>query len=161
MIAAKQSDRLIGFFRNMLSFYRDFLAFEQEKHGVILAGNFAKLDAALKREQAFTLKARGLESEREKLLQETGASGGTFRELIPQLDPSRQDEMRGLYEELSKTVGDIRQINERSDRMIRVNLARVSKTVSQLEGNPELKQIYKEKDFKGEPGRESTFSRKI
>lgn len=160
MIDAERSDRLLRFFEDMLSFYQEFLAFEQEKHGVILSGDFAKLDAALGREQAFTLKARGMESDREKLLRETGAPGGTFRELIPQLEPSRQDELRRLYEGISSAVGDIRRINERSDRMIRVNLGRVSKALSALEGNPELKRIYRN-DLKSEPGAESTFSRKI
>jgi hypothetical protein len=160
MIDAEQSDRLLRFFENMLSFYRDFLAFEREKHGVILAGDFAKLDAALKKEQAFTLKARGMENDRTKLLREIGAEGGTFRELIPQIEPARQDEMRRLYEGISAAVGDIRRINERSERVIRVNLGRISKTLSALEGNPELKQIYRN-DLKSEPGAENTFSKKI
>ncbi len=160
MIDAEQSERLLRFFENMLSFYRDFLTFEREKHGIILSGDFAKLDAALRREQAFTLKARGMESDRQKLLAETGAGGGTFRELIPQVEPSRQEAMQKLYKDLSAVIGDIRRTNERSSRTIRMKMGRVSKALSNLEGHPELKQVYG-----GKPGQkagpESTFSKKV
>lgn len=160
MIDAQQSDRLLRFFETMLSFYRDFLAFEREKYDLILSDDFAKLDEALRREQAFTLKARGMENDRKKLLQETGVTQGTFRELIPQTEPSRQEKMRKLYEDISAAVEDIRQVNDRSGRMIRLKTARVSKVLSNLEGHPELKQIYSH-NFKQEPGSESTLSRKV
>lgn len=160
MIDKKQSDQLLNFFENMFSFYQDFLAFEQKKYDIILSGDYAKLDEALKREQAFTLKARGMESERTKLLEEAGASGSTFRELIPQIEPSRQEKMQVLYEDISSVVGRIRQTNENSARMLRVKMGHVSKVLSNLENHPELKQIYNEK-FKGKLNSGSTFSRKI
>lgn len=160
MIDAKQSDRLLHFFEEMFSFYQDFLAFEQEKYGIIVSGDFAKLDEALKREQAFTLKARGMESERAELLEEIGAEGSTFRELIPQIEPSRQKKMQALYEDISSAVGRIRQTNERSSRMIQVKMGHVSKVLANLENHPELKQIYNDK-FNRQLNAENTFSRKI
>ena len=160
MINAEQSDRLLLFFENMLSFYRDFLAFEREKHGIIVSGDFAKLDKALKREQAFTLKARGMENDRKELLENAGVEGGTFRELIPQVEPSRQEKMQKLYEDFSSTVEDIRWVNERSGRMIHLKMGRVSKVLSNLQDHPELKRIYGN-NFNKKAGSASTFSRKV
>ena len=161
MIDAKQSDRLLRFFEDMLLFYKDFLTFEQKKYDIILSGDYAKLDEALKQEQAFTLKARGMESERTKLLQETGASGSTFRELIPQIEPSRQEKMQKLYEDISAVIESIRQTNGRSSQMIRIKMNHVSKVLSNLENHPELKQIYNDKLKKKQVNPKGTFSRKI
>ncbi len=115
---------------------------------------------ALRQEQAFTLKARGLEHDRVKLLENVGIAGGTFRELIPQMEVSRQEKMRELYKDISAAVADIRQVNERSDHLIRINTGRVSKILSHLEKHPELKQVYDSR-LREKAGHESTFSRKI
>lgn len=160
MINAEQSDKLLCFFENMLSFYREFLSFERGKHDILLSGDFPKLDESLRQEQAFTLKARGLEHDRVKLLEESGTTGSTFRELIPQIEVSRQEKMRGLYKDISAAVEDIRQVNERSNHLIRINMGHVSKILSHLENHPELKQVYNDR-LKNEAGHESSFSRKV
>lgn len=160
MIGTEQTDRLLHFFEEMLAFYRDFLEFERRKYDIIVSGDFAKLDESLRQEQAFTLKARGLESDRVKLLGETGCSGVQFRNLPAEVDPSRREAMQKLYEGISSAVMGVQQVNERCAGMTKVKMARASKTLSEMENHPELKKIYGEK-FKGNTGEGSTFSRKI
>ena len=160
MIGTEQTDRLLRFFEEMLAFYRDFLEFERRKYGIIVSGDLAKLDESLRQEQAFTLKARGLESDRVKLLEKTGCSGFPFRDLPAEVDPSRREAMQKLYENISVTVRGVQQVNKRCAGMTKVKMARASKTLSEMENHPELKKIYGEK-FKGNTGTGSTFSRKI
>jgi hypothetical protein len=160
MIAAEQADELIRFFEQMLAFYREFLAFEREKYEIIVSGNFQKLDASLKREQAFTMKARGFEKDRVKLLEKLGCSQATFRELIEDVDPSRKETMQKLYEDLSSIVGDVKAVNGRASGMLRAKMNRVSKILSKMENHPELKKIYGSHPGEG-LGRETTFSKKV
>lgn len=160
MIDAERSDKLLRFFGNMLAFYQDFLTFERDKYNIIASGELEKLDEALKQEQAFTLKARGLEIERKKLLEEAGAAQYTFRELIPQVELSRQEPMKKLYSDISATVADVRQVNERCSRMTHLKMGRVSQILSKIEDHPELKQIYKS-NLQNPAGGEGSFSRKV
>ena len=159
MVDAAWSDRLLRFFRDMLAFYEEFLSFEKEKYAVLVSGKLKELDTCLKREQAFTLKARGFEHNRVRLLKEAGVSDGTFRELISKLEPSRQEPMKKLYGEISGTVGRLQNTNSRCSQMTRVKLGRVSHILSNAENHPELKRIYGKKLPDAEPG--STFSEKI
>jgi hypothetical protein len=160
MIGAQQADELIRFFEQMLAFYREFLAFEREKYEIIVSGNFQKLDASLKREQAFTLKARGFEKNRVKILQELGCTQSTFRQLIEEVDPSRREAMQKLYEDLSSTVSDVKAVNERASGMLKAKMNRVSKILSKMENQPELKKIYGSHQEEG-LGHETTFSKKV
>lgn len=160
MIEAEQADRLLRFFDEMLAFYRSFLAFEREKYEIIVSGDFAKLDESLRQEQAFTLKARGLEGDRVKLLEETGCTQYRFGDLAGEMDPSRSGTMQKLCEEISATLENVRLVNERAAGMTRMKMARVSKTLSEMENHPELKKIYGNK-LSESAGPESTFSRKI
>ena len=160
MIDAERSDKLLRFFESMLAFYQDFLTFEREKYNIIVSGELGKLDEALNRAQAVTLKARGLEIDRKKVLEEAGAAQYTFRELIPQVEPSRRGAMEKLYGGISATVADVRQVNERCSRMTRLKMGRVSQILSKIEDHPELKQIYKS-NLQNPAGAESSFSRKV
>lgn len=160
MIGAEQTDELLRFFGQMLAFYREFLAFERGKYEIIVSGNFEKLDASLKREQAFTMKARGLEKDRIKILEKSGCAQATFRELIDEVDPPRREAMQKLYEDLSAAVADVKTVNERAAGMTRAKVNRVTKILSNMENQPELKRIYGNHLEEG-TGPETTFSKKV
>lgn len=160
MIDTNWSDRLLEFFKAMLGFYGDFLTFEREKYSVIVSGELVKLDGSLKREQAFVLKARGLDSDRQKLLEQAGAADCTFRELIPLVEPSRQAELQRVYGEICSTISDIQNVNRRCSQMTKLKMNRISRVLSEMENHPELRQIYGSK-LQGHMETDSTFSRKI
>lgn len=160
MVNAEWSDKLIQFFESLLAFYKNLLSFEQEKYDVLVSGKVNELDSYLKKEQAYVLKARGLDQTREKMLEEAGATGGTFRELIPELEVSKQEPMNQLYQEISDTVNQIQNINKRFSKMTHLKLNLVSKILSNVENHPELKKIYVNK-LQNTERTESSFSRKI
>jgi hypothetical protein len=160
MIAAEQTDELLRFFEQMLVFYREFFAFEREKYEIIVSDDFEKLDAFLKKEQAFTMKARGFEKDRIKILEKLGCEQATFRQLIEEVDPARKEAMQKLYEDLSSAVADVKEMNERAAGMVRAKMNRVTKILSKMENQPELKKIYGNHLEEG-LGRETTFSKKV
>ena len=160
MIDEEKSERLVRFFEDLLAFYQKFLALEREKYSVVLSEKLESLDECMNREQAFSLKARGLESSRQELLKEIGVQQSTFRELIPQVDLSRQEQMRNLYQELSNTVSSIQSVNSKCTKMIRVKSGRVSHLLAQAQNHPELKQIYGSK-LQSAAEHPVSFSKKI
>ncbi len=160
MINAEKSERLVRFFEDLLVFYQKFLDLEREKYSIVLSEKLESLDECMNREQAFSLKARGLESSRQELLKEMGIQQSTFRELIPQVDLSKQEQMQSLYQELSSTVSSIQSVNSKCTNMIRFKRERVSHILAQAENHPELKQIYGSK-LRSTAEHPVSFSKKI
>lgn len=160
MMNAAMSDKLYAFFGGVLEFYRNFLSLETEKYGDIAAGRLRAVNARMAKEQAFVMRAKGLELERRKLLAEAGAEQATMRELIPMLPLEKQPDLRMLYTELSRTVNSLKRTNDRCQELTKVKLKQVSNKLSSLENHPELKQIYGSTP-KQEPGTDGFFSIKI
>lgn len=154
------SEKLVHFFEEMLAFYKEFLVLEQKKYTVLLSGELGELDNCIKREQAFTLKARGMECDRKELLQKAGASESSFRELIPETDLSWREDMGRLYRRISDTVEEIRATNEKCAKITKIKLGAAARVVSGTEKDPELKKIYGEKTQSGNEER-TFFSEKI
>lgn len=154
------SDRLISFLEGMLPFYRKFLEVETNKYQDLAAGKLDSLNAHVRREEAFVLKARGMEQERQRLLEEAGLGGKTFRESIPSFPAEEKDRLEKLYRDLSGTVGQIRAVNSKNSSLTRLKLGQISQILSRLENNPELKRIYGEKLNAAAPA-DSFYSKKV
>ncbi len=160
MLSADLADRLNALLEKALGFYREFLKLEQEKYGVVAAGRLEKLDACMKREQAFVLKARGLDRERQKLMDETPAPRATLREVLPAFPPEKRERAHSLYGSLSAAVGELQKANGRCQKLTRVRLNQISRIRSKIENNPELRRTYGE-SAKAAPPPEGFFSEKV
>ncbi len=159
MLSADLADRLNALLEQALGFYREFLKLEREKYDVVAAGRLEKLDACMKREQAFVLKARGLDRERQKLMDETPTPHAALRELLPACPPEKRERARSLYGSLSAAVGELRKANDRCQKLTRVRLNQISRIRSKIENNPELRRTYGE-SAKAAPPPEGFFSEK-
>lgn len=160
MLTAEWSDQLLRFFRRLLDFYQKFLALEQKKYSILLSGKLEQLDGCMKTEQAFVLKARGLERKRQSLLTAAGADQHSFRELIGQTVPPRQAEMQEVYQKLAAVFAAVRRENKKCNTMAQIKLGYVSRVLSQVSHQSKMKQIYgKDLQPTGKP--EGPFSRKV
>ena len=148
MIDAALCDKLYSLIGETLEFYRKFLALETEKYGDVAAGRLKAIDAHMAKEQAFILKAKGLEQERRRLMEQTGQEKATLRELI------------ALLPELSRTVNSLKRTNDRCQQLTTIKLRQISKILGGLEGHPELKRIYGSSPEQT-PGADGVFSVKI
>ena len=160
MIDTALSDKLYALFSDTLEFYKDFLALETEKYGGVAAGRLDAINAGMVKEQAFIMKAKGLEAERRKLLEEAGEEKTTLRELIDMLPAEKQPAMRRLHMELSGTVNSLKRTNDRCQQLTKIKLHQISKTLSNLEDHPELKRIYGS-ESEHPSGSDGVFSIKI
>ena len=160
MLDKTASDRLIDFFERMLEFYKKFLALESEKCKDVQAGSLDRLDGRIREEQAFLLKARGFEHERLALEEQAGCPGVSFRDIVPLFEPERRESVQKLYTDLSSTVRELKQTNEKCNRLTGIKLHRATNILEKLQNNPELKAVY---DSKIETKKQAAglFSKKV
>lgn len=149
MINKKLSDELVLFLEHFLDFYKNFLQMEAEKYEDISHNNLAKLNQYVKDEQAYMLKSKGLELERDKLVAQTGVPKATFRELIPLCDKTVQAHLQEIYDELSNVLLDLKETNTRCNYIAELRLHRVEVNLKKLSNNPELQKIYTQKAHEG------------
>ncbi|MDF1494232.1 flagellar export chaperone FlgN [Caproiciproducens sp. CPB-2] len=149
MIEKELTEKLLKFLRDYLNFYKSFLEIESEKYNDLANNNVTTLDGHVRKEEAFMLKARGLELERDKLVAQTGSPKATFRQLIPMFEPSLQPQAKSIFDELSQVTLDLKEINLRCNQLTELKLHRIEKDVSKLKNNPELQRIYSSKAEEG------------
>lgn len=142
MINKTLSGELAAFFEQYLTFYREFLDLEMQKYDDMSRNNLKSLDGHVKSEQAYMLKSKGLEIERDRLIEKAGASKTTFRELIPMLDESVRDRVQELYKELSDVLQNLKEINIRNNYITELRLHKVEINLKKLENHPELQKVY-------------------
>ncbi|MCI1965306.1 MAG: flagellar protein FlgN [Oscillospiraceae bacterium] len=158
MLDEETSDRLISYFKRLLDFYREFLEFETKKHGYLEQDRLDQLDACMKREQAFVLKARGLEQERAAIMQNTPTPSARFREIIPLFPSGCRQQIETLYENLSSVLVKLKETNRKSNLLTEQKLRQTSVVLDRLKGHTELKKIYGRKPTDPPAG---LFSKKI
>jgi hypothetical protein len=152
--------KLTALFETMLEFYREFFALEEEKLDTLKSSRLELLDSLLRREQASVLRAKGLELDRQRLMEEVGNSGKTFRELLELFPPEDREKPKELYEELSSTIVRLQKVIADSAHLLRIKSMRAAAIVSRLDNDPQLRQVYGEKLNRAKPDR-SIFSKKI
>ncbi len=142
MISRSLSDEFLSFFQRYLAFYEDFLQLETQKFNEIIANRLDNLDQMVKNEEAFMLKSRGLELERDKLMAKTESPKATFKELIALLDESAQEEAQLLYNRLSQVLNNLKHINSRCNYLTKLKLHRIEVNLEKIKSQPELQKLY-------------------
>lgn len=145
MLDQKTEETLLSFLRELTEFYRNFLKLETDKQAELEEGLLDRLDARMKEEQAYVLRARGLEVRRRKLMELTPQPEATFRELIGLFSPERQGTAREIYDSLSSMLLELRETNQKNNRLAELKLRQVSAVLAKLENRPDLKEMYDEK----------------
>lgn len=149
MINKQLSEELLHFFQNYLLFYKDFLVLETEKFEDMSQNNLQTLDERVKKEQAYLLKLKGLEIEREKLIGQTGDPKTTFRGLIPLFEEPYRAKMKSIYDELSDVLLDLREMNHRCNYLTEIKLHNITVDLNKIKNNPELQNVYNAKAQEG------------
>lgn len=142
MINQTLSDELVLFFERYLSFYKEFLQLETEKYQDISNDRYQRMDRHVKSEEAFMLRSRGLELERDKLMSKVGVPDVTFRELIPLFDSPWQDKVKNIFNELSTVLLDLKDMNNRCNSSITIRLRQIQTAIDKLDKHPDHQKIY-------------------
>ena len=142
MINKTLSDELLSFFLRYLAFYSEFLQLETDKYDDMAHNIISSLDERVKVEEAYMLKSKGLEIERDKLIAQTELPKATFLQLIPLFDESVRDQIQEVYEELSRVLLDLKQTNLRCNQLTQLRLHRVEVDLQKIAKNPDLQKRY-------------------
>jgi len=145
MINKTLSDKLLLFLQEYLSFYKEFLQLETEKYNDMTQNNIGLLDERVKTEQAFMLKSKGLELERERLWAQAGSPNSTLQESIPLFDSSVQGQLKEIYKELLQVLFDLKETNLRCNYLTELKLHKVEVDLQKLKNHPELEERYDSK----------------
>ncbi len=154
----KQTKTLYDMLNNYLSFYKEFLEFENQKLKDVADNKIKSIDEHVKNEEVFLLKCRGFEVKREAFLKEIGMDGKTMQEVIDSATDDMKEKLSSSFQELSETILDLQEINKRCNTMIELRLHNIQKTLGQLEEN---RQNLKKKSNKGEKKFSDFISRKV
>jgi len=142
MINKGLSDELLSYFERCIKFYESFLQLETNKYNDVVHNILSALDQHVKDEQVYMLKAKGLEIERDKLVARTENSEATFRELIPLLDDSVREQAKEHYESLSMILLNIKEVNNRCNRLTELKLRQVQGYLRKLENQNDTQKTY-------------------
>ncbi|MBW7573343.1 flagellar protein FlgN [Caproiciproducens faecalis] len=145
MIDRKLAEKLLQFLSEYLDFYKNFLQIETEKYDDLSNSKVETIDAHVKTEEAFMLKSRGLEAEREKLVSQTGNPKATFRQLIDLFEPSLRPKAKEIFDELSQVMLNLKEINLRCNNLTELKLHRIQTDLNRLTNHPELQKVYASK----------------
>jgi len=121
--------------QDMLNLFDDVITFENNKLDAITANDIITLDNYLHDEQAYLMKMRGLESKREKLLNQLGVPGLTFKEIICEFDSPEKETLHSFYDELSLKTSELQESISTTKRYIDLNLHSVTTLLERIEGN--------------------------
>ncbi len=118
-------NRLTPFFtilEECVAFYREMLNFENVKHRAIVYKDTPQLEAIIKVEQAFIMRADLLEKKRLSAQAELGSDGFTLLEMAERLAQEERDRLLAYRKDLLAILQDIKEINKKSMQLLDVRL---------------------------------------
>ena len=127
------AQKLLDMLKRHLAFYQEYLVFLQSKLAIMANNQLEELDAFVKEEEVFFLRAKGIERERMQVQEELGAQDQTFRELIPSFPEELQAEGQTAFRAFSDTLLDIKATNLQCKSMAELRLHRIQSAIQTLE----------------------------
>lgn len=139
------ADKLVLFFENYLSFYKEFLQLETDLFHSIISNRFESIDSLVQSEEAYLLRSRGLEIERDRLVSQTGSPKATYRELIPLFDSPQRENLESNYQELSQVLLELKAMNRRCGCSLELRLHRIHTAMEGLDKRSHPQTVYSPK----------------
>lgn len=122
-------ERFIKVIKELIALFEESLPLEQEKLQAVQKDDIAAVEDCMKREQAVVLKLRGLEQKREKVQQEVGWEGKTFREIIQLVPQENRQEFQQLFDQLTTSVAIFQDANKNAMDTISIHLRGIEKAI--------------------------------
>lgn len=115
-----------------LSFYKEFLSFEQNKLEAVEQNRLELLDGLVRQEEVYLLKSKGMEQNRISYQEENGLGGKTLREIIDLTTDSNKEELQNLFTELNGVVNEIQHTNEKCSIAIKTRLSAIDRAMDKI-----------------------------
>ena len=115
----------ISLIHDFIDLFRSLTTVEQQKLDAAVANDLSILEDCMKKEQAFVLRLRGLEQQRDTLQRKLKMKGLKFREILSRVPDEVKEELTPLFQELSEKVRIFQSINASAQDAISVNLHKI------------------------------------
>ena len=94
----------ISLIHDFIDLFRSLTTVEQQKLDAAVANDISILEDCMKKEQAFVLRLRGLEQQRDTLQRKLKMKDLKFREILSRVPDEVKEELTPLFQELSEKV---------------------------------------------------------
>ncbi len=94
----------------------------------------ATIEDCMKKEQSLSMKVRGLDTKREKLQQQMGYEGLTFRQIIDKGDEETVRLLTPVFEAFTYQVNMYKTSNESVTSSININLRKIQRDIENRQG---------------------------
>ena len=111
----------ISLIHDFIDLFRSLTTVEQQKLDAAVANDLSILEDCMKKEQAFVLRLRGLEQQRDTLQGKLKMKDLKFREILSRVPDEVKEELTPLFQELSEKVRIFQSINASAQDAISVN----------------------------------------
>ena len=115
----------ISLIKELIELFDALIAVEQKKLDSVVNNNISVVEECMKKEQAFVLRLRGLEQQRESIQTAMGMQGMAFREILTKVPQEILDELAPLFQEHSEKVRAFQSVNDNAKDAIQVNLYQI------------------------------------
>lgn len=109
---------------------------ENEKAMAAAEKRHSALEPLMRKEQPLILSLRGLEKQRTEQAAALGWEGLNFRQILDTADAEQKEALSPLFLELQERTGRLKQIQETSDRMLRVRLRELEFMTAEMTKKP-------------------------
>lgn len=123
--------KMIRFFEEYISHYKEFLKFEYAKLDMINNDEIEKLSNSLATEQALIMKTNSYEGRRIKLLGEH--SDMTFAQIVESAPISCKRRLESQHKEFSDIIYKIKEINDTANTIVSERLKRIQRKTAELD----------------------------
>lgn len=117
-----------------MTLFDDIIGLENKKVDAISENDVNLLDQYMNDEQAFLLKMRGLDYKREKVQEQLGMPGKSFKQMADGFDKPERETLDTLYCELSSKSTELKEAVSSTKRYIDLHLASISSLLEKFEG---------------------------
>jgi len=136
-----------------LILFDDLIKLESKKIDAISENDVTLLDQYMNDEQVFLLQMRNLDFKREKVLEQIGAPGSSFRQVIDEYEGTEKETLNSLFKELSAKSSELKEVITTTKRFIDLHLNSITALLNKMDDPGEVYNKSGEKEPKDPPKR--------
>lgn len=123
--------------RELIALLEEFNKTETEKLDAVQRNLVTFVEEAMKKEQAYILKLRGLDRKRESIQKDLGWEGLTFQQILSQANDIETKELQPLFDQLSHIMAQFIDTKDSAQKALEVNLHHINSLIGKkaAEGN--------------------------
>jgi len=133
--------------------FDELIKLENKKIDAISENDVTLLDQYMNDEQAFLLQMRNLDFKREKVQEQIGAPGLTFRQVIDKFEGAEKETLTSMFEELSAKSSELKTVITTTKRFIDLHLNSITALLNKLDDPAAVYNKSGEKEPKEPPKR--------